>query len=83
MRIDRAGEAVAVAHGVEQAERVAVDVGEHELRVMLGEEVQRVLAVLGDQDLVAVSDELIREKRTSCAVVLDDEDQVWVHGGLL
>jgi hypothetical protein len=45
--------------------------------------VQRVLAVLGEQDFVAVGDELIGEKRTRSTVFLDDEDQVWVHGGLL
>jgi hypothetical protein len=46
------------------------------LRVVLGEEVQRVLAGLGEQNSVAVGDELVREEGTGRPVVLGDEDQV-------
>jgi len=67
---------VAAAHGVEQAERLAVDVGEHQLRLVRSEQVQRMLAVLGEQDLVAIGDELLGQERPGAGVVFDDQDQV-------
>lgn len=75
-RIDLAGEPVAVSDGVEPPERLSVDVGEHKLRSVLGEDVQRVRAVPGDQDAVAVGDELVGEKGTGDPVFLDDENRV-------
>jgi hypothetical protein len=71
VRVDLAGESIAVADGVEQPERLSVDVGEHKLRSLVGEEVQRVLAVLGEQDAVAVGDELVGEKGTGDPVFVE------------
>ena len=73
----------AAPHGVEQTERLAVEVGEHQLRPVRGEEVQRVPAAAGEQDLVAVGCELIGEERAGALVLLDDQDQVRTHVSLL
>ena len=73
----------AASHGVEQTERLPVEVGEHQLRPVRGEEVQRVPAAAGEQDLVAVGCELIGEERAGALVLLDDQDQVRTHVSLL
>ena len=62
MRVDLAGQPGAASHGVEQPERVSVDVREHQLGAMCREEVQRVPAAVGEHDLVAIGHELVGEE---------------------
>ena len=76
MRVDLAGEAFAAAHGVEQPQRLAVDVGQHQLRLVGREQMHCVPAVRGGQDVVAVGDELVGEERAGGLVFLDDQDQL-------
>jgi len=74
--VDRGGDPIATADGVEQPERLTVDVRQHELGLLLAEQVQRMSAVLGEQDLVAVGCELLSEEGPRGEMFLDNEDQV-------
>ena len=60
--IDPRRHAVAAADRVQQRERLTVDVADHEVRALVFERPQRVGAVLGDQDLVAVGGEVVGKK---------------------
>jgi hypothetical protein len=43
---------------------------------VLSDQLRRISAVVGEQDLVTVGDELLVEKRPRVVVVRDHEDQV-------
>ena len=67
VRVDLAGQPLAAADGVEQTQRVPVDVRQHQCRTVAGEEHERVPAPVGEHDLVAIRLELLREEGTVLA----------------
>ncbi len=72
---DLAGEAVAAADGVDQVQRVAVDVAEHEVGPLLLEQLKRGGLVVGDEHAVAVGEQVVGEEAGGRRVLLGEQDR--------
>ena len=77
--VDARRDALGVPHGVEQSERVAVDVADDEVRLAGLDGGERGVPVLGDEHVVAVGGEVVGEEGAGGGVLLGEQDRV---GGL-
>jgi hypothetical protein len=76
VRVDPARQSVRLAHRVDQRQRLAVDIGEHQLGLAGAQQRERLLLAVGLEHLEAVGRQVLGEERSRGGVLLGEQDGV-------